>query len=116
MNDWIIKRVALNRRHLHMRPTQRIVDVARLFRSDIRAVKDSFVADAKSILEMIELAGYMITTTGSNKFTFQAMGDDSRQAVEALSALVKEINKATAEKSAGLKSTYGQESPTEASP
>jgi len=90
---WIEKQIDLKNKHgLHMRPAQRIVEVASQFRSDVRACKDSMDCNAKSILDMIEFAAYMVrnTAAGDNSFLFRARGEDAEQALKALTELVND--------------------------
>jgi len=88
---WLEKSINLAHKHeLHMRPAQRIVAVARKFTCDVRACKNDVDFDAKSILDMIEFAAYMVgkTSDGDNNFIFRASGDDAPQALDALTALI----------------------------
>jgi phosphocarrier protein HPr len=90
---WLEKNISLKDKHgLHMRPAQRIVEVASKYRSDVRAVKDSLDCNAKSILDMIEFAAHMVrgTADGDNSFLFRASGEDAQEALEALGSLVDE--------------------------
>jgi phosphocarrier protein HPr len=90
---WLEKSIDLKNKHgLHMRPAQRIVEVASQFRSDIRAVKDSLDCNCKSILDMIEFAAHMVRQTAEddNSFVFRASGDDAQEALDALCQLVNE--------------------------
>lgn len=96
MTEWITKIITINTQKLHMRPTQLITETAKAYISDIQIVKDSFVANAKSLLEMIELAAYLTSTTKNNKVMFKAMGTDAKQALNALDAIVKQINQEAA--------------------
>jgi phosphotransferase system HPr (HPr) family protein len=91
--SWLEKTIDLKNKHgLHMRPAQRIVEVAAKFRSDVRAVKDGMDCNAKSILDMIEFAAHMVRSTADddNTFIFRASGDDAQAALEALGALVND--------------------------
>ena len=92
-DGWVERQInLLNKHHLHMRPAQRIVETATQFASDVRAVKDELDMDAKSILDMIEFANYMVSTTdqADSVFTFRAQGDDAEAALTALDTLVKD--------------------------
>jgi phosphotransferase system HPr (HPr) family protein len=75
-----------------MRPAQRIVETASRFHADIRALKDHMDMSAKSILDMIEFAAYMVNRAAQDdsEFTFRARGPDAEQALGALSQLVDE--------------------------
>jgi phosphotransferase system HPr (HPr) family protein len=90
-DSWLEKRIDLKHKHgLHMRPAQRIVEIASKHQSEIHAVKDDVDANAKSILDMIEFAAYMVgkTADDDNSFVFRARGDDAQAALDALGALV----------------------------
>ena len=90
-DEWLEKKIVLKDKHgLHMRPAQRIVEVAGRFRSDVRAVKNSMDCNAKSILDMIEFAAHMVreTAEGDDSFVFRARGDDAQEALDALDDLV----------------------------
>lgn len=90
---WLEKSIDLKNKHgLHMRPAQRIVELASKFRSDIRAVKDSLDCNCKSILDMIEFAAHMVRSTAEddNSFVFRASGEDAQEALDALGQLVNE--------------------------
>ena len=93
MSDWLETNIDLKNKHgLHMRPAQRIVEVAAKFNCDIRAVKDKFECNAKSILDMIEFAAHLVRATGDNdnSFIFRANGPDAEKALAALAALVND--------------------------
>lgn len=88
---WVEKKISLANKHgLHMRPAQRIVEVAIKYKCDIRACKDNLDFNAKSILDMIEFAAHMVGNTAEhdNTFFFRASGDDAQQALDALGNLV----------------------------
>ncbi len=90
-SSWLEKSIDLKNKHgLHMRPAQRIVEVASKYKADIRAVKDDMDCNAKSILDMIEFAAHMVRSTAhdDNSFLFRASGDDAQSALEALGLLV----------------------------
>jgi phosphotransferase system HPr (HPr) family protein len=87
---WLEKTINLKNKHaLHMRPAQRIVEVASKFNADVRAVKDTLDCNAKSILDMIEFAAHMVraTKTEDNSFQFRASGTEAQQALDALTQL-----------------------------
>lgn len=94
MSDtWLEKNINLANKHgLHMRPAQRIVEVATKFKADVRACKDAHDYNAKSILDMIEFAAHMVGNTAEHdsSFVFRSKGDDAQAALEALSTLVDE--------------------------
>lgn len=88
---WLEKNINLKNKHgLHMRPAQRIVEVASKFQSDVRAVKGAMDCNAKSILDMIEFAAHMVRSTAEDdqSFVFRASGDDAHAALEALDSLI----------------------------
>src|SRR5258706_11904213 len=88
---WLEKNINLQHKHgLHMRPAQRIVEVAKKFKSDVRACKNELDFNAKSILDMIEFAAHMVgkTSHDDNTFIFRASGEDAQAALEALATLV----------------------------
>src|SRR5258705_337590 len=91
MNEtWLEKTINLQNKHgLHMRPAQRIVEVASKFKADVHACKDRDF-NAKSILDMIEFAAHMVGKTADhdNTFVFKSRGDDAQQALDALSELI----------------------------
>lgn len=90
---WIERTIDLKNKHgLHMRPAQRIVEVAGKFQSDVRAVKNGMDCNAKSILDMIEFAAHMVRATADddNTFTFRASGEDAQEALDALAELVND--------------------------
>ena len=68
---------------LHARAAARFVQVASRFRSRITLSKDSRSVDAKSILGILMLAGAQ-----GDRLVLSAEGDDEKEAVEALSALI----------------------------
>ncbi|MCY3017654.1 MAG: HPr family phosphocarrier protein [Planctomycetota bacterium] len=90
---WLEKSINLKNKHaLHMRPAQRIVEVANRFEADIRAVKDSLDCNAKSILDMIGFAAHMVRATAEDDhtFCFRASGKDAQAALDALAELVND--------------------------
>jgi phosphocarrier protein len=90
---WVERDINLKNKHaLHMRPAQRIVEVASKFQSDIRAVKDNLDCDAKSILDMIGFAAHMVRATAEDDhtFRFRARGKDAKEAIEALGTLIND--------------------------
>lgn len=87
------RQISLKNKHgLHMRPAQRIVETAMKFQSDVRVVKDKLNLSAKSILDMIEFAEYMVLRAekNDNDFSFQASGADAKEALDALEILVND--------------------------
>ncbi len=68
---------------LHARAAARFVQTASRFRSRISLSKDGRSVDAKSILGILMLAGAQ-----GDRLVLSAQGDDEKEAVEALSALI----------------------------
>ena len=90
---WLEKTINLKNKHgLHMRPAQRIVELASRYQADIRAVKDTMDCNAKSILDMIEFAAHMVRATAEDdhSFIFRASGSDAEEALAALGSLVND--------------------------
>jgi phosphotransferase system HPr (HPr) family protein len=91
--EWLECRINLRNKHgLHMRPAQRIVETASRFQAEVRTVKDHLDYSAKSILDMIEFAAYMVrgTAASDSEFVFRARGPDAEAALRALDTLVNE--------------------------
>ena len=80
----------MNKHGLHMRPAQRIVEVASKYKADVRINKDNRDFNAKSILDMIEFAAHMVGNTAEhdNTFVFRASGNDAQAALDALGILI----------------------------
>jgi phosphocarrier protein HPr len=68
---------------LHARAAARLVQVASRFRSRISLSRDGRSVDAKSILGILMLAGAQ-----GDRLVLAAHGDDEKEAVDALSALI----------------------------
>jgi phosphocarrier protein len=73
-----------NRLGLHARAAARFVHLANTFRSRITVIKDGTRVDGKSILGLLTLAAARGT-----KIRLTADGDDEKEALEKLSALVR---------------------------
>ncbi|MGD0089743.1 MAG: HPr family phosphocarrier protein [Planctomycetota bacterium] len=90
---WLEKTINLKNKHnLHMRPAQRIVEVASRYNAEVRALKDQVDCNCKSILDMIEFAAHMVRATAEDdhSFIFRARGKDAQEALDALSDLVED--------------------------
>ena len=74
-----------NTQGLHARPVMRFVDLAMQFRSAIRVKKDSQEVDGKSPMEMM-----LLEATPGTVLRLEAVGEDAREAVEALAGLVND--------------------------
>ena len=88
---WLVKHINLKNKHnLHMRPAQRIVEVATRYKAEVHALKDQMDCNCKSILDMIEFAAHMVRATAEDdhSFVFRAQGKDAQQALDALGELV----------------------------
>ncbi len=68
---------------LHARPAAKFVKMAKGFNSDIKVIKDSTEANAKSSLNLMTLGA-----TQGDKLLIQAEGEDAEEAVEALAELI----------------------------
>ena len=88
---WLEKHINLKNKHsLHMRPAQRVVEVATRYDSEVRALKDQVDCNCKSILDMILFVEHMARATAKDDhaFVFRARGRDAQEALDALSELV----------------------------
>ncbi len=75
----------VNRLGLHARAAAKLVKKASQYRSQVHVVRDDEVVDAKSILGLMGLAASQGTTV-----TLRCAGDDERDALEAISALISD--------------------------
>lgn len=75
----------VNRLGLHARAAAKLVKKASQFRSQVHVVRDDEIVDAKSILGLMGLAA----SQGTN-ITLRCAGDDERDALEAISALISD--------------------------
>ncbi len=69
---------------LHLRAANRVVQIAKRFRSDIRVFWNDRVADGKSILDLIALGA-----ESGALLEFEVIGPDSEEAAAALAELVE---------------------------
>ncbi len=72
-----------NRQGLHVRPCNLLAEVCRKYRSHVTVVKDSIVANAGSILDLLILCAGQGTT-----LRFTVSGEDEKEAMAAIEALV----------------------------
>lgn len=72
-----------NKYGLHARPAAEFVKLANRFTSDVWVAKDEVEVSGKSIMGVMMLAAEFGST-----ITIRASGEDSRQALDALEALV----------------------------
>ena len=77
--------VVTNETGLHARPASLFVETAGKYEADIKVIKDSQKANAKSIMGLMSLG-----INQSTEITIQAEGADAEQAVEALVGLVED--------------------------
>lgn len=73
-----------NKFGLHARPSASFVQTASRFRSNIKVEKDGFVADGKSILDLM-----MLAAAQGNRITLKVDGEDAQAALEALGDLIE---------------------------
>lgn len=73
-----------NRLGIHVRPAALIVQVASKFESEVKLAKDEEEVNAKSIMGVMMLAAGM-----GSKLRIRAEGPDEKEAVAALSELVR---------------------------
>ncbi|MGD9873275.1 MAG: HPr family phosphocarrier protein [Kiritimatiellia bacterium] len=83
-NDMVRKVEIINRLGIHARPASMFVKKAQEFSAEITVEKDKMKVDAKSIMGLLTLEGYMGAV-----LTLRAAGEDARQALDALEELVK---------------------------
>ena len=67
---------------LHTRPAKRVVDTAKLYKSEVTIIKDSFEGDGKNLIKLLKLG-----ISAGNTIILRCSGEDE---VEAFSA-IKEI-------------------------
>lgn len=70
---------------LHARPAAEFVAKAKSYTSDIRVIKDSTEANAKSPLKLMTLGAKQ-----GDKLIIRAEGEDEEEAAEALAAMISE--------------------------
>ncbi|MCK5270056.1 MAG: HPr family phosphocarrier protein [Sedimentisphaerales bacterium] len=75
-----------NRKGLHLRPAMEFIECANSFDSKITVSKGSVLVDAKSIMHVATLAAGEGT-----RLKIVAVGNDAREAVEKLAALIDAI-------------------------
>lgn len=73
------------REGLHLRVAARVIHMARQFQSPIKLIAGAASADARSILQLLELGA-----AGGRPVTVAAEGPDAQEAVRALSALFEQ--------------------------
>jgi len=74
----------LNMLGLHVRPSAAIAGMAAKFKSAVSVVKDGQAVNAKSSIDLLTLAA-----VAGTELTLRAEGDDAREAVDALAALIQ---------------------------
>lgn len=75
----------LNETGLHARPASLFVAAAKKYQSNIAVLKDGEEYDAKSILSVLSMGAYK-----GDVLTISAVGDDEREAVNALKGLIED--------------------------
>lgn len=83
-NEQVRKVEIINRLGIHARPASLFVKKAQEFSSEITVEKDKMKVDAKSIMGLLTIEGYMGAV-----LTIRASGEDAKQALDALEELVK---------------------------
>ena len=74
----------LNTLGLHVRPSAAMAGTAAKYRSAISVIREGQVVNAKSSLDLLTLAA-----VAGTQLTLRAEGDDAREAVDALAALIE---------------------------
>jgi phosphocarrier protein len=74
----------VNKLGMHARPAALLVETATRFESEIILVKDDLEINGKSIMGVLMLAAEYGST-----ILIRAKGDDAKEAVEAIAALIK---------------------------
>jgi phosphocarrier protein HPr len=85
-NDMVISKelVVLNKLGIHARPAAMFVKVANRFQCDVFVEKDGEQVNGKSIMGLM-----MLAAGPSSRITIEARGDDAREAVTEIEALLK---------------------------
>ena len=74
----------LNMLGLHVRPSAAIAGTAAKFKSAVSVIKDGQAVNGKSSIDLLTLAA-----VAGTQLTFRAEGEDAREAVDALAALIE---------------------------
>jgi phosphocarrier protein len=74
----------LNTLGLHVRPSAAMAGAAAKFKSAVSVLKDGQAVNAKSSIDLLTLAA-----VAGTELTLRAEGDDAREAVDALAALIQ---------------------------
>jgi phosphocarrier protein HPr len=74
----------LNTLGLHVRPSAAMAGMAAKFKCSVSVVKDGQAVNAKSSIDLLTLAA-----VAGTELRLRAEGDDAREAVEALAALIQ---------------------------
>ena len=69
---------------LHLRPAQLLSQMADGFHADIEVIRDTLRVDAKSIMQLITLAGLP-----GVELVIEARGDDAQEAVDRLARFIE---------------------------
>ena len=74
----------LNMLGLHVRPSAAIAGTAAKFKSSVSVIKEGQAVNAKSSIDLLTLAA-----VAGTQLMLRAEGDDAREAVDALAALIE---------------------------
>jgi phosphocarrier protein HPr len=74
----------LNMLGLHVRPSAAMAGAAAKFKSSVSVLKDGQAVNGKSSIDLLTLAA-----VAGTQLTLRAEGDDAREAVDALAALIE---------------------------
>ncbi|HLF92803.1 MAG TPA: HPr family phosphocarrier protein [Planctomycetota bacterium] len=74
----------LNTLGLHVRPSAAFAGAASKFRCAVSVIKDGQAVNAKSSIDLLTLAA-----VAGTELTLRAEGDDAREAIDALAALIE---------------------------
>lgn len=78
-----VKATVVNRLGLHARPAMAFVDLACLFQSEVRVVREDTEVDGKSIMQVM-----MLAANKGSELVITVEGEDAEKAASALKALV----------------------------
>lgn len=82
---WVEKELQFPNKHLlHMRPSQKIVEEALKYKSEMRFVVEGEEWNPKSMLEILIFAAEIVKAE-SDAFVFKARGEDAAESIEKIS-------------------------------
>lgn len=76
--------IVLNEKGLHTRPSTELVKCASSFRSKIQLYYKEYIVNAKSLLGIL-----MLAASKGSKIRVEAVGDDSKKAIDTITRLAK---------------------------